>query len=98
MGATASIAFRVLELKLSRRSLTEAEEREGASEKASMNRVLVVSLMWRFLMVFDRVRAIGVILSSRKIQRWSDRATSLAERNDDSKPLVINKSRVWPRL
>ena len=45
VGATASIAFRVLELKLSRRSLTEAEERVGAREKASMNSVLVLSLM-----------------------------------------------------
>ena len=99
-GATLSKAFRIVELKLSRMTLTEAEM-GGDGEHFSINSTLVPALMCRF---FDNLRPtndLGGDFHIKKdsgVHRWSDNATSIVNTEEEVKPFVITKSRVWPRL
>ena len=77
--------FTISELKWSKRTLTEAEVEVGDREVVSIRSTLVFSLIDCFLTVFVLIWMLGVIDISKKMQRWSDRAASIAVTNDDLK-------------
>ncbi len=70
----------------------------GVKDIAFINSTLVFSLMHLFLTETDLDSVVTEINISKKIQKWSDRATSLMTMDEMFRPLLMSKSRVCPRL
>ncbi len=97
-GAQSSTTFLTFELKESRRRSTESAEMLGVEDIASIISTLVFPLMHLFLTVTDLDSVVTEINISKKIQKWSDSATSLITMDEMFRPLLMSKSRVCPRL
>ncbi len=97
-GEISSITFSTFELNESRRRSIESAEILGVKDIAFINSALVFSLMHLFLTETDLDSVVTEINISKKIQKWSDRATSLITMDEMFRPLLMSKSRVCPRL
>jgi len=70
----------------------------GFEDIAFINCTLVFTFKHLFLTDTDLASMAGEIIISKKIQTFSDSATSLIAINEMFRPLLISKSRVCPRL
>ncbi len=70
----------------------------GVKDIAFINSALVFSLIHLFLTETDLDSVVTEINISKKIQKWSDSATSLITMDEMFRPLLMRKSRVRPRL
>ncbi len=99
MEEISSITFSTFKLNESRRRSTESAERLGVKDISFINSALVnFSLMHLYLTETDLDSVVTEINISKKIQMWSDNATSLITMDEMFKPLPMSKSRVCPRL
>ncbi len=97
-GAISSITFLTFELNESRRRSTVSAEKLGVKDIAFIISALVFSLMHLFLTETDLDSVETEINISKKIQKWSYRATSLMKMDEMFRPLLMSTSRVCPRL
>ncbi len=97
-GAMSSITFLNFELNESRRRSTESAEMLWVKDIAFINTAVVFSSMYLFLTETDLDSVVIEINIPKKIQKWSDNATSLITMDAMFRPLLMSKSRVCPRL
>ncbi len=72
----------------------KSAEMLGVKDIAFINSTLVFSLMHLFLTETDLDSVVTEINISKKIQKWSDRATSLMTMDEMFRPLLMSKSSV----